>query len=462
MPLHNWIDDDFAAFRAGLLSITPSVPLQLNLRALMGPALGKLRRYSKSTVTLHFFTNPTYRELHVMTVGASEQTAATLARERQRRSAGIDFVPDENLPVYVRRVLDSPQSVDGLFESRDGLKDEEYQCHPSGPLLALLAELAERSPAEFKGVKPGADDFVIILPLRNARYPRLGHFVLWAPGDLLCHTIESTPDREIRSRFQTRMRQIMVRLFTNYYKMDSDTYLPSYYVPGRKEVTLLSAEIGSFHHIWDQVRISHPTTEARTSVRRKLVDTFGRIGAETVEANRGRIDHNWGSGFLAVFGEYPDDPKSSPRISLKEALTTASMLVESFSRYAGKWMKSVFMVDRFNGIADPTTPTVGIGVARAPVLFDYFGSADHRTFLAVGEHVSFVKTLASIAGTSDEFHDKPILLHQSAAQHARDILTNAEGYCLAIPGVAGRTRIFPISRENLMLQPGQSRTALAP
>lgn len=459
MPRHSWIDDDFAAFRAGLLSVTPNVPLQLNLRAVMGPALGKLQRYSKATVAFHFFTNPWYKEVHVMTSGASESTSAALAWERQRRSTGLDFVPSSDLPVYFRKVLDSQESVDRLFRSPDRSKDEEYRCRLSGPLLAILRELAERSPAEFERLTPRADDLVIVLPLRNAAYPRLGHLVLWSHGDTLRRNAESTPDREIRSTFQTRMRQIVVRLFTNYYRMGPETYLPSYYLPGRKEVTLLSAEIGGFHDIWEQVRVFHSTPEARTAVRLSLVDNFGRIAAEAVEQNGGRIDQNWGSGFLAVYGEYQADPESSPRISLKEALTTALVLVQNFSNYAAEWMKSEFKIDRFNGIAHPTTPTVGIGMARAPVLFDYFGSADHRTFLAVGEHVAFVKTLATIAGTSDEFREKPILLHQSAEQHARDVLTKAEGFLLLVPGVAGRTRVFPISDENLVLQPNPLRTA---
>ena len=118
MPRYSWIDDDFAAFRAGLLSLTPSVPLQLNLRAIMAPALAKLRLYSKATVAFHFFTNPSNKEIHVMAIGAGDATAAVLASERQRRSEGTNFLPSEDLPSYYSKVLDSQEQVEKLFRPR--------------------------------------------------------------------------------------------------------------------------------------------------------------------------------------------------------------------------------------------------------------------------------------------------------------------------------------------------------
>jgi class 3 adenylate cyclase len=457
MPKHRWIDDDFAAFRAGLLSVTPSVPLQLNLRAIMGPALGKLRWYSKATVAFHFFTNPSHKEVHVMTCGAAEATAAVLSSERLRRSEGTNFVPSDDLPLYYRKVLDSQESVERLFKTPEMSRDEEYKCCLRGPLLAILRDLAQnkRFSAEFEGRTPGGDDLVIVLPLQDSKYPRLGHFVLWSPGDDLRFIADCTPDRKIRSMFQARMRQIIVRLFTNYYRMGPETCLPTYYLPGQKDVTLLSAEIGGFQKVWEQVRQLPLIQEAHAQVRLSLVNEFSTIAADAIGQCGGRIDQNWGSGFLAVFGEYPGDPESSPRISLIEALTTASLLVENFSDYAQKWMERHFGEHTF--ITVPPTPRVGIGIHRAPVLFDYFGSADHHTFLAVGDHVSFVKTLASIAGTSDEFREKPILLHHSAEKHARDVLTKTKDDILTISGVPGPIRVFPISRENLLLEPNPPR-----
>lgn len=459
MPLHSWIDDDFAAFRAGFLAVTPSVPLQLNLRAVMAPALGKLRRYSEATVAVHFFTNPWDKEIHVMACGTAKSTVAALNLERYRRAAGMRFVPSDDLPVYSRQVLASRADVERLFKSPDRSRDEEYKCLLAGPLLKMVREIAERFPAEFKGQTPSANDLVIILPLRNGEYPRLGHFVLWSHGNALRVTAERPRDQIVRSTFQVRIREIIVRLFTNYYKMRPDTYLPSYYLPGRKEVTFLSAEIGIFHKIWDQVRDIPLTPEDRTKIRLSLVNKFLSIATDAIESNGGRIDQNWGSGFLAVFGEYPGDRGGSPRVSVKEALTTARLLVDEFSEYAGQWMKSEFKIDQFPGIAYPTTPMVGIGIHRASALFDYFGSEDHRTFLAVGDHVSFVKTLASIAGASDEFREKPIILHHSAEKHARDILDKVKGCDLPIPGVAGAVKVFPISKENLLLEPNPPHAA---
>jgi class 3 adenylate cyclase len=454
MPHRSWIDDDFAAFRASLLSLTPSVPLQLNLRAIVAPALEKLLLYSKATVAFHFFTNPRYREIQVLTIGAGRATALTLASERERRRAGADFVPSEDLPSYYSpedpRLRDN---VERLFKLPRISRDEEYKGYLAGPLLAILKELAQdkKYSAEFAGRTPCGQDLVIVLPLRNAVYPTLGHFVLWSPGDELCSTSESTTDREIRSTFEARMRQLIVRLFTNYYKMGRGTYLPSYYLPGRKKVALLSAEIGGFHRIWDQVRSLNLPQEEKTSARLDLVDNFGRIAAEAIEKSRGRIDQNWGSGVLGVFGEYPEDPNSSPSISLTEALTASQVLVEKFADFARRWKERNFKEDPT--FVPTTTPMVGIGIHWAHVLFDYFGSADHRTFLGVGDNVSLIKALASTAGTSRRFRDKPILLHQSAMPHAVDIVQNAAVEELQVPGVADPIPVYPISKENLLLSP---------
>jgi len=454
MPLRSWIDDDFAAFRAGLLSLAPSVPLQLNLRAIMAPALAKLRLYSKATVAFHFFTNPSHRELHVMAIGAGDATAAVLERERQRRSEGINFLPSEDLPTYYSKVLDSKEQLERLFRLPHISRDEEYKCCLQGPLLAVLRELAQHNKhsPEFTNLALHGNDLAIVLPLRSTEYPRLGHFVLWSPGEELRTTSEWNPDREIRSTFQARMRQLIVRLFTNYYRMGPDTYLPSYYLPGRKEVTLLCAKIGGFQRIWDLLRQVQLTQEERTDVRRDLVDNFGRIASETIEGNGGRIDQNWGSGVLAVFGEYESDPKTNPGISLKDSLTSARFLVEKFTNFANKWMKQ-----NFDGhpppFVYPHTPMVGIGIDRAHALFDYFGSADHRKFLAVGDRIAGIKTLATIAGTSEEFCKKPILLHHSAEKYARDVLENVHAFDLSIPGVVGPVRVYPVSEENIKLAP---------
>ena len=457
MPQHIWIDDDFAAFRASFLALTPSVPLQSNLRAVMAPALGKLRRYSEATVALHFFTNPWDKEIHVMACGFAKSTVAALNLERYRRAGGMRFVPSEQIPEYFKWALDSQEDVERMFKSPERSRDQEYNCRLKGPLLKVMKEVAKQLPNEFKSLTPADKDLVIILPLRSDKHPRLGHFVLWSQESALCETAEETPGRMIRSTFQTCMREIIVRLFTNYYKMTPDTYLPTYYVPGRKEVTLLSGEIGNFHKIWDQVREVSLTPEDRTKIRLKLVNKFLSIATDAIEGNGGRIDQNWGSGFLAVFGEYPGNPGGSPRVSLREALTTARLLVNRFSEYAEQWMESEFRLDQFPGISYPTTPMVGIGIHRATALFDYFGSEDHRTFLAVGDHVSFVKTLATIAGATDEFREKPILLHHSAEKHARDILENVKCCDLLVPGVAWPVKVFPISKENLSLEPNAPR-----
>jgi|ERR1022692_339181 class 3 adenylate cyclase len=470
MPHRTWIDDDFHAFRASFLSsLTPNIPLQDNLKAVMVPALAKLRRYSKAAVTLHFFVNAFYQEVHALLCGGSAKTDSVVREERGRRTEARDLKPSESLPSYAGFRM-SVESASNLFRAQD----EEYRIRLGGDLLHLMQDLAKNNPDEFVQHQPRNGDVVIVLPLRSVEYPTLGFFVLWSPETVLREAADNHGDKETRCIFQERLRQVLVRIFTNYYGMAPSTYLPSYYKPGRKKVTLLCAEIRDFSRTWANIELHGGLDfDRKNRCRLHLLDQFGKIAAEAVELTHGRIDQNWGSGLVAVFGEYPATPEGSHRAGLKDALGASSSMSAGFDEYAKLWMKEEFHGTEFHeySVCLNIDPSIGIAIDWGPVLFDYFGSADHRMFMAVGERVGFVKDLASVAGRIrvedglyglysdaptnicwlEEFRGAPILLSQSAWSHVTDIAP-VPGRNITLPGRSDRTTVYPVALANLKLK----------
>jgi class 3 adenylate cyclase len=474
MPHRSWIDDDFHAFRASFLSsLTPNIPLQDNLRAVMLPALAKLQRYTGAAVTVHVFVNPYYQEIHALLCGVSDTTRAVVRMERQRRAQAKDLTPSSSLPTYGEKRMKVTEAS-SLFKDLE----DEYRSTLKNELLQLMQALAREHPHEFPVQTPRAGDTVIILPLRSPEYPKLGFCLLWSPGNELREAADNHGDREARCIFQARLRQLLVKIFTNYYGMTAGTYLPSYCRPGRKKVTLMCIEIQDFDRIWSRIELHGGlSADEKQRCRLALLTQFGRIASSAVESHQGRIDQNWGSGCLGIFSEYPTTPEGSPRTGMKNALAAAVDLVKGFEAYARVWMADDFKAAAFHEYATTIAlePTVGVGIDWGPVLFDYFGSRERRTFMAVGERLKFVKDLTSVAGRIrvsgvqplevpsnvtwlDEYHGPPILLSHSAHLHASDVIRDAAACTISLPGRGERTRVCPVEATMIDLRAGSPIT----
>jgi class 3 adenylate cyclase len=430
----------------------------------MLPALAKLRFYSHATVAVHFFVNAYFQEVHALLCGASERTEEVVRSERRRRATAEELRPSGNLPSYIAFELETKRALD-LFRERD----EEYAVPLKGDLLELMKNLATRSPDEFDNHVPKSTDTIIVLPLRSSAYMRLGWFVLWAPDNQLRKAAER--DREIRSTFQNRFLQLIVRIFTNFYGMEPGTYLPSYYKPSRKAVTLLCAQIRDFDRIWSNIELHGGLdADAKRICRMRLLEAFGRAAASAVEKNKGRIDQNWGNGLLAVFGEYPIVPETSAHLGVKSAMAAASDLVQGFEHACIGWTRDVFRADAFNEFTTALnmSPTVGIGIDWGPVIFDYFGGEEHRIFMAVGERTIFARDLAAVAGRIpsehhqetdggtnicwlDEYRGTPILMSHAAFIHGKSVISNPVQRAINLPGRSERTFVYPIDLRNVQL-----------
>ncbi len=464
------MDHEFLVFQLKLLaSMTPNVPLADNLRVMMAPALAILRDMCDARLAIHVFINEEIREAHAMVVGQSAHTADALFQEMVRRhdqkvegssSYGL------KLPEYVR--LQFSTSAEAEICKRDA--GDEYQESLGGRLERFLTTLhghSERLRSEFGGHGPRRGDTVLVLPLGSLPYARLGFFILWSPQTGLKASVENMVLRERRAAFRGGIAQLMIRVFTTFYRMEPHTYLPSFCQPATKKVTLLCVEMWNFEGIARVLKLRHDLDHSQqVACLRSLVNRFTRAAAEIVEQHRGRTDQMWGSGLLAVFGEYLDTPGFSERPGCMRAVTAGAEMVSAIRDEIQSWLQKEFLLSEHtlhNAEYIKIAPVVAID--HGEVNFDYVGSHKHRVYMLFGDRVDFVKSLAAMAGTSrfsslgdlavaqhdaplaiapGESEGPPILLSGSAHKLASEILRDRPG---AKVGEAGRGRIVRSSGE---------------
>lgn len=412
---------DFALFQSRvLLTQRPGIPLQENLRELMAAVLGKVIEFSGASSAVHIFPNPSLGEAHIMdlrTASNAWQAVEDLALYRDGASGQFDR---SKLPAYHR--VDIPKSS-SFFSSLNDFA-EPHQLESQEELLHVLQRL--RGDAQLLSAPPETQG-VIVIPLARERYRRLGAVVLFG-----CAENQSTPLNKGRSgeafvEFGRGVSRLLVRVFTNYYRMQPHTYLPSYFCTKRKKVALLVAEVRHFDWI-SHLLISRDdmNPDQRRACLCELLNCFSETVADVVERYRGRIDHMWGAGLLAVFGEYLDTERDAAVDSCMRAIQAAAQAVELFDRAKNSWIISSFRIDEFR---KQHTEHLATGLAAAisygGVEFDYVGSRDHRSYMAFGDHVSLVKDLVSCASrtvldsVSSRRLEAPILVTQPAFLQAR-------------------------------------------
>jgi len=449
-------DDDFTAFQILITSaLGPNVSLDLNLRAVMGPALHKLLVYCGAQTAVHLFVNPTVHELHALAVGPD--CLSVLTQEEYRRNNADLAPPSPELPGYVRLAWREDDPRDKIFDALDQVTQERFlnRIEEEPSLLLLLRDLWAKRKDAFSR-RPGEQDSVLIFPLQSPNHPRLGFFVLWGADHHLKACFADTKHEKSRVRFRLSLEQIVSRLFANFYGMRPETYLPSFCRPESKNVTLLCARLRGLDRLSEcvQRRRDFDAQEKEECIP-KLIRAFNSAVANLVRRNHGRIDQLWGDGVLALFGEYLDSRDSTPKPGCKAGLHTAGQIVLRFREVAAQWLEEDFKLSTYEGL-HPEAVDIGIGVAlhHGEVRLDYVGDEEVAVYIAFGEHVNIVKRLAEV---EDE---KPIILSRSAEYWCRKSLRDAPGMTtgqihqarlICLPPRPGQYPIFLLEPANIDL-----------
>ncbi|MCX6907996.1 MAG: hypothetical protein NTY01_08135 [Verrucomicrobia bacterium] len=340
------MNTDFQVFQYKILSsLTPNVPLQDNLCAVMAPALHKLKRFCRAKAAIHVFPSPEGHEWHVLVVGSGAGTHAALLQELKRRhDRKGGFLPNPHLPRYQHLKWKDKQPATDILKAAG----EDYLEKLKGNLLVRLGDVAESHPDEFTVQTPRSGDFVIVIPLRSETYPHLGYFFLWGLSDELKAVFHDSRNREGRLAFRKMMESLIVSIVANFYRLDPSTYLPSSYQTNSKKVTLLCAVVRDFDRLANILRQRHDLdADTKTMCLRKLVNRFNETTTHLVDRYHGRVDQTWGSGIIAVFGEYLDTPDASRRSSCKRALAMAADLVTEFRTVIAEWLERDFCLEEY-------------------------------------------------------------------------------------------------------------------
>ncbi len=400
------MDSDFYLLLLNiLLSLRQTAPLDENLRALIAPILKNLQRQYNATVTVHAFINPILKELHAMMLapGVAEQALKAELQYRHRYGAEQNQTEPthrKGLPTYHRIDTTEGPELAGILDPNDQIRLGSVTA-PMVRLLQMLTDLLEEDISERLEIKEG--DKIILIPLRTGDYFRLGHFILWAPGETLAASYEDISKRDSLITFRTILEQLMIRLFANFYQMAADTYLPSYFRVERKHVALLCTEIRGFERISQILRQRHDLSrEQAAQCLRKLVNRFSEAAASMVEKNDGRVDQIWGNGLLAIFGQYSITNTNDASSSCIDAAKAAADIVESCDYALKTWLEEDFQSKYYLDVhSEQISLYTVVAIDFGDIMFDYIGSAKNRFYMAVGDHVNFVRQLVSAAGRTE-------------------------------------------------------------
>jgi class 3 adenylate cyclase len=285
--------------------------------------------------------------------------------------------------------------------------------------------------------------------------------------------------------FRKGFETTIVSAFTNFYNMEPATYLPSYYDIGEKNVALLCVEIREFDQVAELLkRRSDFTSKESGLCLRSLVNNFAEVCAAAVESLGGRVDQYWGSGLLALFGEYMISGNKSGRIPCMEALSAANEIIENFRLMAQTWLNIEFRIEKFKELhCEHISLEASIGIDYGEVFFDYVGSAKNCVYMALGDHVDLVKKLANLSIRSEvekcsdpairakysnqTYHSAldpaikagPILLSQTAYIRSKHIIKPHEKQSqnvhqplvIMLPGKVSPYAIYSVAPENIDL-----------
>jgi class 3 adenylate cyclase len=486
------MDSDFQVFLINLLlSLKQTAPLDENLRAFMAPTLSKIKRYSGASIAAHIFVNPAVNEIHAMVLGHKTKSRQAISAELRFRHMYLhqgeqnEAIHRGDLPSYPRMELLPGDEIDSIL----GPKGEVRLVELSGRIALLLEHLSVLHSEEFAGLSPVEGEKIILIPLGTGDYGRLGCFVLWGPGDTLAKTFQNSRKQEGLAAFRMAVEQMLIRLFTNFYQIGSQTYLPSYFRVERKHVALLCAEIRGFDRISEILRYRHDFgREKAAECLRILVNRFSECTAQIIEKYKGRVDQIWGNGLLAVFGQYLDTEDTSSSVPCIRAAMAAADIVERARDVLKSWLWDDFKFPEYLALhSEHTELDPIVAVDYGDVVFDYVGSTKNRVYMSVGDHVNFVKQLAVAVGRTEsgdsdldplvrqlkalinktnnnagaQLLNPPILLSQSAFTGAFQVLQFTENDAadwkhkhrtIRLPGKPTLYSVYEIGPENVSRQ----------
>ena len=154
----------------------------------------------------------------------------------------------------------------------------------------------------------------------------------------------------------------------------------------------------------------------------------------------GRIDKFVGDAAVGIVGdlfEETDDQKTVLR-----AICTATMMYDAFQEIVADWNdpehENYWIPEFRKYFNEDIDLRIGIGINYGPVIFDFFGSDDHKEYTAIGDTINTAERLEELASKpSESGRDyEPILISQTMFMRAESFISNYKPYMLTLRGKA--------------------------
>src|ERR1043166_579123 len=388
----SWISADCQQFVINFfLAAKIDDPLEVLLRRTYTEIIGKLLFYSGFTTGMHVLANcissesgePAILELDYLCIAKRDSDYITNALKARHSKVHSSY--EAALPTYRHVVESDHYRVKGV---RDGLLEQLNRCHPCLPNFAasqewheFFARINEGSSTSEDRSKvtcdcDAQDVMVIALSAPTKKLPtgNLGIIFLWKEKSQILPAERQLLQERLRPILKILSASVS-RFLDVHYQVTADTYLPAYRRAGQKSVAVMFADIRNFTPTTEVLRNFGLVDELMAFMR-----DYCKVMGDVVVSFGGRVQAYAGDGIMAVFGEY----MTSETRAVIAATNAAKKMCRDFQDLKTKFRSMAKIQKFFQCEYEPLDFALGIGINYGPVIFDYFGPANNRTFSQIG------------------------------------------------------------------------------
>ncbi len=336
---------------------------------------------------LHIFINPRFQEIDLL----STMQADPYTFREKGRDYKVYSYKRQNFKSGFPRLLELTHAFQRKITDRTD--PELVNVRDLNEILCLLE------------LDPNATSAGILIPF-DQQDLNLGMFILWGEAD---DRRQKAPFDDIRflgwlASLYSFLRSQFIREFEI---LDvRNTYLPSLYASRWKKAAILFADIKNFLPLEERLRQTYARNENTQQVREILNHHCMEMSKIVTEA-KGRIEHFFGTGLVAIFGEH-DEEYSKAAAS---ALYAATRMIQKFEEMKPGLLKQTICTDYEIEYNHHNSVNLAIGIDFGTVLFEYLGDDHHQKFTAIGDHVNMAEHLMNQAAgyTRQGSQYRPIL-----------------------------------------------------
>lgn len=326
----------------------------------------------------HIFINPDFQEIHCLST--YDKIHHVLPNEEAAIPYIIHAYKMKKLGNMFKPLLDALNfyEINEDYPSQKVLSEDKMN-----EILSIIEINTER---KYSG---------ILIPFNYADL-KLGFFLLW---DYEKEKGRISIDSHKNKGWLTSLYDILCTWFIREFEIKDiqKTYLPSLYASRWKKAAILFAKINNFSLLERRIRQKYASGD-EIGLIRGILNQHCTEMSNIISANQGRIEHFFGSGLMAIFGEHNE---SYCEAAVK-AVASALEMIERFNELKPNFLRKIIGEDYEIEYNEHPDIRFSVGVDFGTVLFEYLGGDEHQKFTVIGDHVDMAEFLMMEAGSSAE------------------------------------------------------------